>query len=85
VSGRRCAITQAANLALKGLLPMTQRELERELADMTGESVGTIRSRGFSLVEPPDLEPLVVDWDELQQVEPPRIPLTRGPRNQQAA
>lgn len=44
---------------------MTQRELERELARSTGESIGTIRSMGFSLVEPPELEPLTVDWDSL--------------------
>ncbi len=44
---------------------MTQRELERELADITGESIATIRRRGFSVVEPPELEPLIVDWDEL--------------------
>jgi hypothetical protein len=44
---------------------MTQRELERELAQATGESVSTIRSLGFSLVEPPELEPLTVDWDAL--------------------
>ncbi len=52
---------------------MTQRELERELSLATGESLSTIRSRGFSIVEPPDLEPLIVDWDELQQVQAPRI------------
>lgn len=51
---------------------MTQAELERELAAATGESRTTIRSRGFQLVEPPELEPLTVDWDALQQVEPVR-------------
>ena len=45
---------------------MTQRQLERAVARQTGESMSTIRNRGFSIVEPPDLEPLVVDWDELQ-------------------
>jgi hypothetical protein len=44
---------------------MTQRELERELSRVTGESRDTIRNMGFSLVEPPALEPLTVDWDEL--------------------
>ena len=52
---------------------MTQREIERELALATGESLSTIRSRGFSIVEPPDLEPLTVDWDEVQQIDAPRI------------
>lgn len=44
---------------------MTQNELELEVARITGESLATINDRGFNLVEPPDLEPLVVDWDEL--------------------
>jgi hypothetical protein len=44
---------------------MTQRELDRELAQMTGESMSTIRNIGFSLVEPPEREPLTVDWDAL--------------------
>ena len=43
---------------------MTQRELERELADVTGESMDTIRNLGFSLVEVPDPEPQTIDWDE---------------------
>lgn len=45
---------------------MTQRQLERELSRATGESISTIRNLGFHLVEPPDLEPLVIDWDEVQ-------------------
>ena len=45
---------------------MTQSQFERELSRATGESISTIRSRGFSLVEPPELEPLVVNWDEVQ-------------------
>ncbi len=44
---------------------MTQRQFEREVACATGESVDTIRQRGFSLIEPECPEPLVVDWDEL--------------------
>lgn len=47
---------------------MTQAELDRELSRKTGESVGTIRNLGFSLVETPDPEPLTVDWDELDAV-----------------
>ena len=51
---------------------MTQRELEAELAAMTGESRGTIRRRGFSVVnpglvdfdpEPNDLPAQMLDWD----------------------
>lgn len=44
---------------------MTQQELERALALQTGESLSTIRGRGFSLVEPPRRAPLVVDWDQI--------------------
>jgi hypothetical protein len=44
---------------------MTQAELDREISRATGESVTTIRSLGFSLIEAPELEPLTVDWDEL--------------------
>ncbi len=44
---------------------MTQRQFEREVASATGESVDTIRRRGFSLFELEYPEPLVVDWDEL--------------------
>jgi len=64
---------------------MTQHELERELASATGESLSTIRSRGFSLVEVPDLEPLTIDWDVLQQVEQPRLALPKRRRVRQAA
>jgi hypothetical protein len=42
---------------------MTRSEFEQEVASATGESLKTVRSRGFSLVEPPDLEPLTIDWD----------------------
>ena len=48
---------------------MTQTEMERELAEVTGESLGTIRRRGFQLVEPPVSvsDPQFVDWDTLHQ------------------
>jgi hypothetical protein len=39
--------------------------MERELARATGESLNTLRHRGFQLVEPPVIAPLTVDWDEL--------------------
>lgn len=55
---------------------MTQTELERELAERTGESLAVIRRRGFSLVDP-DIEPRTVDWDDVQQVEPLRHPRRR--------
>jgi hypothetical protein len=49
---------------------MTQSELNREVASVTGESVQTISNLGFvPLTHIPferDREPLVVDWDELE-------------------
>jgi len=51
---------------------MTQQELERELASATGETLSVIRHRGFQLVEPPELEPLMIDWDVVYPVEPRR-------------
>lgn len=57
---------------------MTQIELDRELSNLTGESVTEIRRRGFSLVEVAP-EPLSIDWDELQQVEPLRYSPRRRP------
>lgn len=46
---------------------MTQAELDRAVAAATGESVKTIKQRGFVLLipSPVEHEPLVVDWDEL--------------------
>jgi hypothetical protein len=54
---------------------MSQQELERELSRVTGESLGTIRRRGFSLELPLENEddrmilrmPRIVDWDALEQ------------------
>ena len=60
---------------------MTQRQLDLEVAKATGESLGEIRHRGFSIADPTDVTfdpepcnppPLFIDWDEIQQVEPPR-------------
>jgi len=46
---------------------MTQAELDRAVAEATGESVRTIVHHGFVLLTagPVEREPLVVDWDEL--------------------
>jgi hypothetical protein len=46
---------------------MLQRELDRAVARATGESVSVIAQMGFvPLTEPPvEREPLVVDWDAL--------------------
>lgn len=48
-------------------------ELNRAVAEVTGESIATIRQLGFSLLEEPSFDtddemgfgPNVVDWDEL--------------------
>lgn len=57
---------------------MTQAQLDRELADVTGESVDEIRRRGFSLIEMPE-RPQIVDWDQVQQREPLRYRPRRRP------
>ncbi len=46
---------------------MTQAELEREIAEVTGESRDEIRRRGFRLVVVPRRKPRVVNWDQVQQ------------------
>jgi len=51
---------------------MTRAQFNRELSAATGESIQTIRSRGFSLVETPDLTPLTIDWDAMYPTEPVR-------------
>ena len=45
---------------------MTQAELNREVAKVTGESVETIARRGFvPLTDSPiDREPQFIDWDD---------------------
>jgi hypothetical protein len=55
---------------------MSQAELEREVAEKTGESIDTIRRHGFSLVTPLRVfdpqadeqfqEPQIVNWDEVE-------------------
>ena len=60
---------------------MTQLQLDRAVAKATGESLGEIRHRGFSIADPTDVDfdpgpcillPQFIDWDEIQQVDPPR-------------
>jgi len=48
---------------------MTQRELNRAVAHATGESLSTISSLGFVplTIGPVEREPLVLDWDELDE------------------
>ena len=49
---------------------MTQLELNRQVAQVTGESLAEIRHHGFSLADPLDThydpeprQPLAYDWD----------------------
>jgi hypothetical protein len=42
---------------------MTQADVNRAIAAVTGESVEFIAHHGFTFVEAPDREPLVYDWD----------------------
>ena len=64
---------------------MTQAEMERELSDVTGETVGEIRRRGFSLIVMPERDPLLVDWDQVQQREPLRHRPRRRPIRRRVA
>ena len=61
--------------------PVTQAELNREVAKVTGESVRTVGQRGFGILDltpksdERDREPLVVDWDELESHRDVRHPV----------
>ena len=51
---------------------MSQQEIDEAVASVTGEKVGTIRSRGFSIADPFDVAfdpeprgPMVLDWDSM--------------------
>jgi hypothetical protein len=44
---------------------MTQKELNRQVSERTGETVRTIRRRGFSLMKIECPPSLMVDWDEV--------------------
>ena len=62
---------------------MTQTELNRAVAQATGESVDTICRHGFSVdPDPIDREPLVIDWDDQ---DPPRYALVRRRRRRNEA
>ncbi len=57
----------------KGTCIVTQSQLERSVAAVTGEARRTIRNRGFSLADPfnvaydpePDVDAGYVDWEEV--------------------
>ena len=50
---------------------MTQADLNREVAAATGETMSTVKHLGFVPLTPVpyerDRDPLVVDWDEVEQ------------------
>jgi hypothetical protein len=69
---------------------MTQSQLDRAVARATGESLSTIRHRGFTVVEMPTTElpddpaaPQVVDWDALEAARTGLLP--RQTRRQRLA
>ena len=53
---------------------MTQAQLDQQVANVTGEDLREVQSRGFSLAdpmtvnfdpEPCDLSPQILDWDQV--------------------
>ena len=64
---------------------MTHAEMERELSRATGESLNTLRHRGFQLIEPPTLSPLTVDWDELDSQRVSMLPQRSREKRRSAA
>jgi hypothetical protein len=61
---------------------MTETKLYRAVAHVTGETLGTIKHRGFSIADPPRVaydpepygSPKVVNWDELDALRPGLFP-----------
>ena len=47
---------------------MNQRELNREIAKATGETITEISNRGFVLLtgQPYERDPQTIDWDDLE-------------------
>ncbi len=58
---------------------MTQAELNRAVATVTGETVRTIADMGFVPLTPIPIErePLTVDWDELDAQRDVSFPLSQ--------
>ena len=57
---------------------MSQDEIDRAVAKVTGENLGIIKSRGFSIadildvnIEPESRGPLLLDWDAMLPAEWP--------------
>ena len=64
---------------------MTQADFEQQVCHATGEDRSTVRRRGFSLMVMPDRNPLTIDWDTVQEIEPIRYRLHRRRRRRCAA
>lgn len=71
---------------------MTQASLNRSVARATGESLNTIRRRGFSIADPaavtfdpePYTPPTVVDWDDRDADRLAILPNRSAPRRRAA-
>lgn len=57
---------------------MSQKDIDRAVATVTGENVGLIHDLGFSIADPLDVSfdpeprrPLVLDWDSMSPAEWP--------------
>ena len=63
---------------------MTQFQLDRAVARATGDCLSTVRRLGFGPLAPatpePEREPLVVDWEDLEQQRSGPSPLRRHRR-----
>ena len=64
---------------------MNQADLNRAVAEATGETVATIAERGFTLLTrtPVEREPLVMDWDTYDEER--RVGVSRSAIRQSAA
>ena len=69
---------------------MNQSDLDRAVAQATGETVSTIQRLGFLLAEPDEQldsdhadDPYVIDWDELERQR--RQKILRSRRHESAA
>jgi hypothetical protein len=57
---------------------MSQNDIDRAVANVTGENIGVIQGRGFTIADPLEVTfdpeprgPLVLDWDSMNPVEWP--------------
>ena len=57
---------------------MSQKDIDQAVATVTGENIGVIQSRGFTIADQLDVNfdpeprrPLVLDWDSMDPIEWP--------------